>query len=99
MNRQLAFELPLRPAMGREDFLVAPCNEQAVGLIDRWPRWPAPGVILLGPPGSGKSHLAQVWRQMSGAEPFTPAEDFAGVEMGFARLVEDMPAGLDETAL
>lgn len=53
--------------MGREDFLVAPSNEAAVAAIDRWPDWPAPVLVLVGPAGSGKSHLAEVWRTRSGA--------------------------------
>jgi chromosomal replication initiation ATPase DnaA len=70
MPRQLVFELGHRTARGRDDFLVAPSNEDAVALIDAWPHWPGPAVALSGPQGSGKSHLAEVWRQMSGAERF-----------------------------
>ncbi len=64
---QLPFDLPHRPALGREDFLVAPANELAVAWIDAWPDWPQPALVLIGPPGSGKTHLAQVWRRASGA--------------------------------
>ncbi len=68
MPRQLVFELGHRTARGRDDFLIAPSNEDAVALIDVWPQWPGPTVALSGPQGSGKSHLAEVWREMSGAE-------------------------------
>ncbi len=64
---QLPLELPLRPALGREDFLVAPSNRVAVAWIDRWPDWPGPVLALYGPPGCGKTHLCQVWRAASGA--------------------------------
>ena len=64
---QLPLELELRPALGRDDFLVAPSNEVAVAWIDRWPDWPGPALALYGPPGCGKTHLCQVWRAMSGA--------------------------------
>ncbi|MEE8500630.1 MAG: DnaA/Hda family protein [Kiloniellales bacterium] len=64
---QLPLELALRPALGREDFLVAPSNEVAVAWIDRWPDWPGPALALYGPPGCGKTHLCQVWRAASGA--------------------------------
>jgi chromosomal replication initiation ATPase DnaA len=57
----LALELPHRPALGMEDFLVADCNAQAVRWIDRWPDWPGPVLFVFGPPGCGKSHLAHVW--------------------------------------
>lgn len=70
---QLPLELPHRPALGREDFLVAPCNEVAVAWIDRWPDWPSCGLALHGPAGSGKSHLAEVWRRVSGAVPVAAA--------------------------
>jgi chromosomal replication initiation ATPase DnaA len=66
-SAQLPLELDHRPALAREDFLVAPSNEVAVAWIDRWPDWPAQALAIFGPPGSGKTHLCQVWRQASGA--------------------------------
>ena len=70
--RQLTLDLPQRPALGRADFVVAPCNETAVAWIDRWPDWPQPVLAVHGPPGAGKSHLAQVWRRASGAHEVSP---------------------------
>jgi len=70
---QLPLELPHRPALGRDDFLVAPSNAVAIAWIDRWPDWPALGLALYGPTGCGKSHLAEVWRRVSGAAPLTAA--------------------------
>jgi chromosomal replication initiation ATPase DnaA len=64
---QLPLDLPHRRALGRDDFLVAPSNAAAVAWVDRWPDWPFPVLVLHGPVGSGKTHLAQVWRHMSGA--------------------------------
>lgn len=64
---QLTLELPHRAADGAEDFLVSGCNETAVLAIDRWPDWPHPAMAVVGPPGSGKSHLVNVWRTRSGA--------------------------------
>jgi chromosomal replication initiation ATPase DnaA len=59
--RQLAFDLPLDPRFGAEDFLVSPSNEQAYGMIESWPEWPDTILLLVGPRGSGKSHLASIW--------------------------------------
>lgn len=67
MARQLALDLGFRPALGRGDFIVAPSNADAVAWIDRWPDWPDLGtgfraLVLHGPAGAGKSHMAAVWR-------------------------------------
>jgi chromosomal replication initiation ATPase DnaA len=69
---QLPLDLPHHPALGREDFLVAPANAAAVGWLDRWPDWPAPALTLAGPPGSGKTHLGQVFGHLSGAVLLAP---------------------------
>ena len=58
---QLPLDLGHLPALGREDFLVAPSNESAVKWLERWPDWPRPALALHGPPGSGKTHLAHVF--------------------------------------
>ena len=65
--RQLPLDLPQRTAFGREDFLVTPSNTAAVALIDDWPNWPSHTQALVGPAGSGKSHLVAVWRERTGA--------------------------------
>lgn len=67
MKRQLAIDLPPHPAFGRADFLVSSCNADAFGLIERWPDWPARSLVLYGPSGSGKSHLARLWCERSAA--------------------------------
>ena len=69
---QLPLDLGFRPALGRADFLIAPCNAAAVAWIDRWPDWPAPALALWGPAGSGKTHLLEVWRARSQAAAIAP---------------------------
>ena len=73
LNRQIPFDLGHRTAMGRDDFLIAPNNQDAVAWIDLWPDWPAPTLILYGPVASGKSHLAAVWGEKSNAACVHPA--------------------------
>jgi chromosomal replication initiation ATPase DnaA len=74
------FPLPFdhRPSLDGEDFLVGPCNAEAVAWIDRWPDWPGPALALAGAPASGKTHLASVFAQESGGR-FITAADVAGV--------------------
>jgi chromosomal replication initiation ATPase DnaA len=69
---QIPLDLGYRPALGREDFIIAPSNQDAVAWIDLWPEWPAPSLSLYGPVASGKSHLAAVWGEKSGAACIRP---------------------------
>ena len=106
MNRsgQLALDLGHRPALTRDDFLVADCNRAAVGFIDPWPDWPAPALVVFGPPGCGKTHLAAVFRAASGAGLVDPGrldvEDPPTLLGGAAAAVIDgLAAGFPEAAL
>ena len=65
--RQLPLALGFSERFGREDFLAGPSNAAALALIERWPDWPAQTVALVGPEGSGKSHLAAIWAKTAGA--------------------------------
>lgn len=80
MPQQLSFDLPARPALGREDFFVSPANADAVAMIEQWQGWPARKLVLVGPPGAGKTHLAHVWAALSGAE-IIPARDVAAADI------------------
>ena len=64
---QLAIDLPYRPALGGDNFLISDCNRAAFECIEHWPDWPGRRLVLHGPPGSGKSHLAHLWCAESGA--------------------------------
>ncbi len=102
--RQLALALDFRPALGAEDFLVAPANADAVAWIDRWPEWPGAGLALCGPVGCGKTHLAQVWKTRSNAvligpqdlDGANPIDLLAGAR---AAVVEGAEAGIAERGL
>jgi chromosomal replication initiation ATPase DnaA len=65
--RQLALALDHAESYAREDFLSGPCNDSALALIDGWPDWPANAVALIGPEGSGKTHLVTIWAAATGA--------------------------------
>ncbi|MBV0913916.1 HdaA/DnaA family protein [Anianabacter salinae] len=67
MADQLTFDLPVRPALGRGDFFVSPANAVAVAQVEGWGDWPQGKLVLCGPAGSGKTHLAHVWAALSGA--------------------------------
>lgn len=97
--RQYPLGLPPLERRTREDFLPAPANEAALAFIDSWPAWPGPALVLRGPAGSGKSHLAAIWQAASGALALPPAR-LAAEEprtlLGEARavLLEDLDAAL-----
>lgn len=71
---QLVFDLPTRPAQGRDDFFVAPSNSLAVSMLDTWPDWTTGKLALVGPRASGKSHLVEVWAAHSGGKIITIAD-------------------------
>ncbi len=101
--QQLVFELPHRPALGLEDFLVSASNAEAVALVDRWPDWHAGAAVIAGPQGCGKSHLANVWRLRSKAQPYAAADvtraAIPDLASATALVVEDVERTTDETAL
>ena len=102
--RQLAFALPHAESLTRDNFLEGPANTAGLALIDAWPEWPSRTVLLAGPEGSGKSHLAAIWAEAAGARSttahaLTAANVPAALATG-ALVVEDLkPADLDERAL
>lgn len=71
---QLPLALAHPPQYGRDSFLVGESNVAALAWVDRWPHWPAPIVLLSGPAGSGKTHLAHIWAERSGARLMAAAE-------------------------
>jgi chromosomal replication initiation ATPase DnaA len=80
---QLALALDHAESLAREDFLAGPSNTAALALIERWPDWPARTVLLRGPEGAGKSHLAAIWARESGARTLSPRA-LAGADVPIA---------------
>jgi chromosomal replication initiation ATPase DnaA len=101
---QLALSLPHAESFAREDFIGGPSNAAALALIDRWPDWPDRVVALIGPEGSGKSHLASIWAEKTGARILSGRAiddvDPVGAFSTGALVIEDLePASVDEVAL
>lgn len=102
--RQLALALPHEERLTRDDFLEGPANEAALTLIDRWPDWPNRIMLLVGPEGSGKSHLAAIWAEHAGARSTSAhaltADAVPGALATGALVVDDLrPPDFDERAM
>ena len=102
--RQLALSLDHVESFAREDFLGGPSNAAALRLVDSWADWPSRTVALVGPEGSGKSHLAAIWAAASGAR-FLAARSLGEASLPAALatgalVIEDAEGGgFDERAL
>jgi chromosomal replication initiation ATPase DnaA len=102
--RQLTLDWPHDPSYAREDFLEAPGNAEALRAILSWPNWPGRMLMLVGPSGSGKSHLGAIWARKAAARVVaaealsrTPLIELAAAK---ALLIEDADrVGADEAAL
>jgi chromosomal replication initiation ATPase DnaA len=71
------------PNFSRSAFVVSPSNAAGVEAIDGWPAWRGGALALVGPPGSGKSHLAAAWALRAEAKVISPdirPEDLAALE-------------------
>ena len=102
--RQLALALPHAESLTRDNFLEGPANEAGLALIECWPDWPNRIMLLVGPEGSGKSHLAAIWAEQAGARSLSAhALTLSGVPGALATgalVVEDLkPGDFDERAM
>ncbi|WP_045391339.1 DnaA ATPase domain-containing protein [Falsirhodobacter sp. alg1] len=93
MTRQLAFDLPARPALGREDLFVSPANALALAALEGWRNWPQGKMVLSGPHGAGKTHLAHVWAAEANAvlvdSGALPGADITALSREPALVLED----------
>jgi chromosomal replication initiation ATPase DnaA len=101
--RQLALALPHAESFAREDFLSGHPNAAALAMVERWPDWPDRALLLVGPEGAGKSHLAAIWAEIAGARRVAAralgeTNLIAALATG-ALVIEDAPAQLDERAM
>jgi len=101
--QQLPLALDLVSHFDRHDLVVSQANKQAFTLLQNWPNWHAPITVLIGAAGCGKSHMASLWLEMSGARSCKPHDlDAALAYLGTKQplLIEDIgPNEFSQTAL
>jgi len=102
--RQLAFALPHAESLTRDNFLEGPANAAGLALVESWPEWPNRTMLLVGPEGSGKSHLAAIWAEQAGARSTSAhaltASSVPGALATGALVIEDLNSSdFDERAL
>ncbi|AZU03379.1 hypothetical protein X907_0835 [Glycocaulis alkaliphilus] len=99
---QLALDLALEPDYRPESFAVSEANAAALALVNRWPRWRMGHLVLTGPAGAGKTHLAHMWRQRTGAS-WVDRQDISAalksIQRGASVVIEDGDQGVDELGL
>lgn len=100
--QQLPLSFSHESANDWEDLIVSDPTAAAASVVERWPDWPSPVVIIVGPPGAGKSHLASLWQAGAGAVAIHPdgRGDTVPVAAENPVLFEDADRiGFDETEL
>lgn len=87
MTERVQLPLGFSPlsAMTEADFVPTEGNQEALAWINRWPEWPAHGLILYGPKDSGKTHLAHIWAAKTGAQFIAQPS----LDMGDRLVIED----------
>lgn len=72
MPRQLRLDLKREPDFRRDAFVMSEGASRAVSVLDRPDLWNGGALALVGPEGSGKTHLAHDWAARCGALVFEP---------------------------
>jgi chromosomal replication initiation ATPase DnaA len=99
MARQLRLRLGRPASHSRETFVGGECNAQATAAIDAWPAWPGGCLVLVGPEGVGKTHLASAWAELSGARTLDRRDVHVDARSDRPALLEDVDRGVSEEAL
>jgi len=98
---QLPLTFAHRSALGAEDFMPSGSNQEARAWLECWPNWPGPALILHGPAGAGKTHLAAIWQRRAHAIILDRTKLGATLEIDASRcyLVDPAEPIIDEVAL
>jgi chromosomal replication initiation ATPase DnaA len=99
MALQLRLRLERQASPTRDAFVAGASNAQAVAALDAWPRWPAGCLVLVGPEGVGKTHLAQAWAAETGAAMLAREAPELAAAAGRPVLLEDVDRGAPDEAL
>lgn len=87
-----------------DTLVVAAANRDAARLVTEWRSWPGGALALVGPPGSGKTHLGLAWALEAGASLPAPdaAPDAAAAqfhEAGGRLFIDDADSCIGEATL
>jgi chromosomal replication initiation ATPase DnaA len=86
-----------RPAsFARADFILSETNRAALKALDDWPAWHGGCLTLIGPEGSGKTHLAREWAARAKAKIFQPKCVDVAAAHGGPVMMEDAEQAGDE---
>ena len=99
MARQLRLSLRRPAAHTRDAFVHGPSNAEATRALDAWPRWPGGTLVLAGPQGVGKTHLARAWAAQAKAVVLDRANPDVAAAAGRPALLEDVDQGVEAEAL
>lgn len=99
MARQLRLSLRRPADQSRAGFVAGPSNSRALAAVDAWPAWHGGCLVLVGPEGSGKTHLAQIWRESADALHLDRASPDVTGAAGRPVLLEDVDRGAPDEAL
>lgn len=97
---QIALSFKTSTDYSPHNFIISPCNEEAIKWINKWPEWPSHCIVIYGPESCGKSHIASIWQEVSGAQKLL--KDSLSEQKEFqdnCALIEDIESGLDEEGL
>lgn len=99
MARQLRLSLRRPTVHTREAFVRGATNAPALDALDAWPRWPGGTLVLVGPEGVGKTHLARAWAAAAKAVTLDREAPDVAAAAGSAAFMEDVDRGAPDEAL